>query len=183
MANFNDDPVRAIAGQLVKGMKAFRTVSMTDFVRIWRAHPATTGKPSEADCDAIEECLKSFDGGRNGGGYAVFPPLAECPADESFRIYRQNTAYDNVNRMLTQPNQLDDVHIVEIVQRWKGKRHERPRQLPDTAPPRDGTAELEDTSPGRQAEVDGYTLTVDPAGSAVLSIPADRKVTIVTKAA
>ncbi|MEU6572564.1 hypothetical protein [Streptomyces sp. NPDC046805] len=103
---------------------------MTDFVRIWRAHPATTGGPSEADCDAIEECLKSFDGGRNGGGYAVFPSLAECPADESFRIYRENTAYDNVRRMFTHPNRLDDVHIVEIVERWKGKWEWRPASEP-----------------------------------------------------
>jgi hypothetical protein len=183
MANFDADPVRAIAGQLARGVKGFRTVSMTDLVRIWRAHPATNGDPSEADCDAIEDCLKSFDSGRNGG-YVVFPPLAECSDDESFRIYREHTAYGNVHRMLTQPNQLDDGYIVEIVERWKGKWHERPRHRPDTAAHGDDVAEIEDAATVRQTEIDGITLIVDQASrTAVLRIPADRKITIVTRAA
>ena len=142
MTNYSDDSVRAIAGQLVKGIKAFRTVNMTDLIRIWRAHPAAKGGPSEVDCDAIEDCLKNFNGGRNGG-YVVYPPLAECSADESFRIYRENTAYDNVHRMFTQPNQLDDGYVVEVVESWKSRRQERSRQFLDTAARGDGTAEVD----------------------------------------
>ncbi|BFU46697.1 hypothetical protein [Krasilnikovia sp. MM14-A1004] len=125
--NFDDDPVRAIAGQLVKGMKGFRTVNKMDLVRMWRAHPATKGDPSEADLDAIEECLKNFDSGR-GGGYVVYPALADCADDESFRIFRENTAYEKVNRMFMIPNQLDDGYIVDVVESWKNK---PPRQFPD----------------------------------------------------
>jgi hypothetical protein len=46
----------------------------------------------------------------------------------------------------------------------------------------DGTAEVEDTSGVRRAEIDGFTLVVDQAGAAVLNIPADRKVAILTQA-
>lgn len=68
----------------------------------------------------------SSNGGSDGGGYGVFPSLAECPADESFRTFRENTAYENVRRMFTHPNRLDDVHIDETVERWKGEWERRP---------------------------------------------------------
>jgi hypothetical protein len=126
MPDYSNDPVRGVSGRLVKGMKAFQTVSKSDLVYAWRAHPATAGNPADADFDAIEECLHGLFGGKDGGGYIVYPSIADCGPDESFRIYRENTFFDTVRRWFTHPNRFDDPNIIELVQRMKGKWEDYP---------------------------------------------------------
>lgn len=45
------------------------------------------------------------------------------------------------------------------------------------------TVPVEDIDSIRRASIDGYTLTIDHTGAAVLSVPAGRKVTVLTTAA
>lgn len=66
---------------------------------------------------------------------------------------------------------------------WGVQGMARPIQYLDTAMIEGGTVEAEDVGTTRRAVIDGFTLAVDQHGTAVLSIPAGRKATIVTSAA
>ncbi|MBA9050572.1 MULTISPECIES: hypothetical protein [Streptomyces] len=59
----------------------------------------------------------------------------------------------------------------------------RPIQYLDTAVVTGVTVEVEDDGTARRAVVDGFTLVVDSKGGAVSSVPAGRKVTVLTNAA
>lgn len=65
---------------------------------------------------------------------------------------------------------------------WGVKGMARPVQYLDTAVVAGGSVEAEDTGTGRRAVIDGFTLAVDNAGSAVLTVPAGRKVTVLAGA-
>ncbi|MFF7477100.1 hypothetical protein [Streptomyces sp. NPDC008092] len=66
---------------------------------------------------------------------------------------------------------------------WGVRGMARPIQYLDTAVLTGGTVEVEDDGTARRAVVDGFTLVVDNKGSAVLSVPAGHKVTVLTNAA
>ncbi|MGW2542943.1 hypothetical protein ACWC5I_19245 [Kitasatospora sp. NPDC001574] len=66
---------------------------------------------------------------------------------------------------------------------WGVRGMARPIQYLDTAVLTGGTVEVEDDGTARRAVVDGFTLVIDNEGSAVLSVPAGRKVTVLTNAA
>jgi hypothetical protein len=65
---------------------------------------------------------------------------------------------------------------------WRVRGIARPVQYLDTRIVA-ATAPVEDTDGIRRARIDGYTLTVDHDGAATLSVPAGRKVTVLTSAA
>ena len=65
---------------------------------------------------------------------------------------------------------------------WGVKGMARPVQYLDTIVVAGGTVEPEDTGTTRRAVIDGFTLAVDHAGSAVLTVPAGRKVTVLANA-
>lgn len=66
---------------------------------------------------------------------------------------------------------------------WGVRGMARPIQYLHTVILEGGTVEPEDTGAARRAVIDEVALSVDDHGDAVLSIPAGRKVTILTRAA
>ncbi|MFF3159154.1 hypothetical protein [Streptomyces sp. NPDC057910] len=66
---------------------------------------------------------------------------------------------------------------------WGVRGMARPIQYLDTAVVTGGTVEVEDDGTARRAVVEGFTLVVDNKGSAVLTVPAGRKVTVLTNPA
>lgn len=66
---------------------------------------------------------------------------------------------------------------------WGIRGKARPVQYLATSVVEGGTAAIEDTSAARRAVLDGFTLAIDSEGTAVLTVPAGRKVTVLAGAA
>ncbi|MGW0765219.1 hypothetical protein [Streptomyces sp. NPDC002676] len=66
---------------------------------------------------------------------------------------------------------------------WGVRGMARPIQYLDTAVLTSGTVEIKDDGTARRAVIDGFTLVVDNEGTAVLSVPVGRQVTVVTNTA
>ncbi|WP_411146840.1 hypothetical protein [Streptomyces sp. x-80] len=66
---------------------------------------------------------------------------------------------------------------------WGVRGMARPIQYLDTSVLINGTVAAEDDGTARRAVIDGFALVVDNDGSAVLSVPAGRRITVLTNAA